>query len=603
MPAAIRLLALLLVLPIAACVALAQPVPGASAQDAPDAPDAQDQATPQQEAPDQDASDPSASGEAPDDEASAAKLPDQELTEPLLYEILLAEIALQRGNSALAAQSYADLAERTRDPRIARRAVEVANVARTPQFGLDAARVWHETDPDSVQALQTLTLLLVGAHKVEEAEPYLAKLLARDGSAASNGLLQLGRLLAGNPDKQANLRVVRSLASRYPDLPQAHMALAQAQLAADDEAGALAEVRRAAQLRPDWEVAAITEAQILQRQSPELAAQSLGAFLERFPKSREARLAYARLLTGERKYPEARAQFEKLLAAYPEDGEVRYAVGLLALQLKDYATAERNLKQLLQKGFRDPDGVRYTLGQAAEEQKKWADAERWYRSIGRGQHLMAARLRIASVMAKQGRLDEARDYLGSMDAKGEQRIQVLIAEAQLLRDANKDKDAFDLLGKALQAQPEQPELLYDHAITAEKLERFDVLEDSLRKLIRLKPDYAHAYNALGYSFADRNTRLPEARKLIQHALELSPGDAYIIDSMGWVLYRMGDLKSAVDYLRRAYSGRPDAEIGAHLGEVLWKMGDRDEADRVWQESLKSHPENETLQKTVKRLHR
>lgn len=587
MPAAIRLLALLLALPLAACVALGQTAPGAGA--------------PQRAAPERAAPDQAATGEAPDEETSSAKLPAQELTEPLLYELLLAEIALQRGNAALAAQSYADLAQSTKDPRIARRAVEVANIARTPQFALDAARVWHEADPDSVQALQTLTLLLVGARKVEEAEPYLAKLLARDGAAAAGGFLQLGRVLGGNPDKQANLRVVRSLAARHPDLPQAHMALAQASLAAGDETAALQEIRRAAQLRPDWEVAAIYEAQILQRESPERAAQALGAFLERYPNSREARLAYARLLTGERKYAEARTEFEKLLAAYPDDGDVRYAVGLLALQLKDYATAESNLKRLLQMGFRDPDGVRYTLGQAAEEQKKWSAAERWYGSVKRGEHLLPARLRIASVMAKQGRLDEARKYLRSVHASGDERIQLLIAEAQLLRDANKDQDAFDLLGKALQAQPEQPELLYDHAITAEKLERYDVLEESLRKLIRIKPDYAHAYNALGYSFADRNTRLPEARKLIQHALELSPEDSYIIDSMGWVLYRLGDLKGAAGYLRRAYQGRPDAEIGAHLGEVLWKMGDHSEADRVWQESLKSHPGNETLQQTVKRL--
>jgi Flp pilus assembly protein TadD len=204
-------------------------------------------------------------------------------------------------------------------------------------------------------------------------------------------------------------------------------------------------------------------------------------------------------------------------------------------------------------------------------------------------------------MGKQGRLEEARAYLRALDTEGDQRVQVLIAEAQLLRDANQHRDAFDLLGKALQAQPEQPELLYDHAITAEKLARFDVLESSLRTLIRLKPDYAHAYNALGYSYAERNLRLPEARKLIERALELSPDDFYIIDSMGWVLYRMGDLKGAEAQLRRAYLGRPDAEIGAHLGEVLWQMGERAEAERVWQEMLKSHPENETLQKTLKRL--
>jgi tetratricopeptide (TPR) repeat protein len=273
------------------------------------------------------------------------------------------------------------------------------------------------------------------------------------------------------------------------------------------------------------------------------------------------------------------------------------------MQLKDYATAEKSLRRLLDMGYRDPESLRFTLGQAAEEQKKWDEAVRWYGSIQQGEQVLPARLRIAQVIARQGKVQEARAYLRTLDASGPQGVQVLITEAQLLRDANQPREAYELLGKALKAQPEQPELLYDQAITAEKLERFDVLESSLRKLIRIKPDYAHAYNALGYSFADRNLRLPEARKLIERALELSPEDYYIIDSMGWVLYRMGDLQAAAEHLRRAYAGRPDAEIGAHLGEVLWQMGERAEAQRVWQEALKSHPENETLQKTVKRLRR
>lgn len=578
MPAVNRLFTLLAVVPLAACVALA----------------------PGDEEPDAHGAMPVAAHGA-DTEVSTAKLPAQELTEPLLYEMLLAEIALQRGDRTLAAQTYAELAKRTKDPRIARRAVEVANFARTPQFALEAARVWHEADAESVQALQTLTALLVNARKVDEAEPYLAKLLERDGEAAAGGFMQLGRLLAANPDKGANLRLVRSLAARHPEVPQAQLAIAQAALAANDDAAALAAARRAAQMRPGWDAAAIYEAQVLQRQSTALAAASLAAYLEQYPKSREARLAYARLLAGERRYPEARAEFEKLLAAFPDNGDVRYAVGLLALQLKDYATAEASLKRLLEMGFRDPNGVRFTLGQAAEEQKKWQEAIQWFESIPQGEQYLPARLRIASVMGKQGRLGEARAYLRALEADDEQRVQVLIAEAQLLRDANQHGDAFDLLGKALQARPEQPELLYDHALTAEKLERFDVLESSLRALIRLRPDYAHAYNALGYSYADRNLRLPEARKLIERALELSPDDYYIIDSMGWVLYRMGDLKGAAEQLRRAYLGRPDAEIGAHLGEVLWKMGERIEAERVWQEVQKSHPENETLQKTLKRL--
>jgi Flp pilus assembly protein TadD len=413
----------------------------------------------------------------------------------------------------------------------------------------------------------------------------------------------MGRLLAGNPDKAANLRVVRNLAAKYPDLPQAHFAVAQAALAAEDEKTALAEARRAGELQPGWEVPAIFEAQVLQRRSPAEASASLAAFLAKYPAVREARLAYARVLVGERKFAEARTQFETLLAAHPKNPDVVYAVALLAAQLKDYATAEKNLRRLLDMGFRDPNGVRFTLGQIAEEQKQWQAAIDWYQSIERGDQYFASRLRVASVMAKQGKLEEARAYLRNVDAGGEQQVQLLIAEAQLLRDAKRDREAFDLLGKALAAQPNQPELLYDHALTAERLERFDVLEDNLRKLIQIRPDHAHAHNALGYSFADRNVHLAEARKLIERALELSPDDSFIIDSLGWVLYRQGDLKGAEAQLRRAYLGRADGEIGAHLGEVLWMMGRRDDAARIWDEALKNHPDNETLQKTVKRLKR
>jgi tetratricopeptide (TPR) repeat protein len=579
MPAVIRLLSLLLALLLAGA-ALAQPRPADEDEDEEETPHA-----------------------APAPPAPLANLPDLELTEPILYELLLAEIALKRGSEGLAAQLYAELARKTRDPRIARRAIEVANFARTPQYALESARVWHEADPQSLQALQTLAGLLIGARKVDEAEPYLAKLLSAEGVAAASAFMQLGRLLAGNPDKAGNLRVVRNLAAGHPALPQAHFAVAQAALAAEDEATALAEVRRAAELQPGWEVAAIFEAQVLQRRSPGEASASLAAFLAKYPEARETRLAYARLLVGERQFAEARAQFETLLAANPNNADVIYAVALLAAQMKDYAIAEKNLRRLLDMGFRDPNSARFTLGQVAEEQKQWQAAIDWYQSIQRGDQYIPARLRVASVMAKQGKLAEARAYLHNVTAGGEQRVQLLIAEAQLLRDANQHREAFELLGKALEAQPDQPELLYDHALTAERLERFDILEGNLRKLIQMRPDHAHAHNALGYSFADRNMRLPEARKLIERALELSPQDYYIIDSLGWVLYRQGDLKGAEAQLRRAYDGRPDGEIGAHLGEVLWVMGRRADAELVWDEALKNHPDNETLQKTVKRLRR
>ena len=529
-------------------------------------------------------------------------LPAQELTGQTLYEFLYGEIAAQRGNPALAAQTFLELSRRTRDPRIARRAVEVSNFARMPALALESARVWVDTDPASAQALHAVTVLLVAGKRVDEAEPYIAKLLALDANAAANGFMQLARLLAGNPDPKANLRVARRLAEPYPKLPQAHLALAQIAAVANDEALALTEARRALELRPDWEVAAIYESQLLQRRSPSEAAGRLAAFLAKNPDSRDVRLGYARMLVLDKRYAEARAEFESIVKRFPKDIDAIYAVGLLAFQVKEYAVAEANLQLLLKLGFRDANAVRFTLGQIAEEQKDWQGSIGWYDAIQRGEQALPARMRTANVIAKQGKLAQARAYLQGLDVQAAaQRVQLLVAESQLLRDANLNSEAFDLLGQALRKTPDELDLLYDHALTAEKIDRFDILESNLKRLIQLKPDHAHAYNALGYSFADRNVRLPEAKQLIEKALEIAPADLFIIDSLGWVLYRMGDLNGSAQHLRRAWEGRPDGEIGAHLGEVLWMLGDRDEARRIWQDSLKTSPENDTLQKTLKRF--
>src|SRR5438093_1385073 len=348
----------------------------------------------------------------------------EELNEPTLYDFLLGEIALQRGDVTLAAKTYLELAKHTRDPRVARRAVEVANLARLPDLAIEAAKTWLDIEPSSPQALQVTAALLIASKRVEEAEPYLDKLLASDGVNLENGFMQLGRLLASNPDKSANLRVVRQLAGKHPKLAPAQFAIAQAALVAGDDDAALAAARSAAALRPEWEPPAVLEAQVLQKRSPAAAAKRLEAFVAKNPGSREGRLNYTRALVLEKGFPEARKQFEAL------------------------------------------------------------------------------------------------------------------------REANHSRDAFELLGQALRKDPEQPDLLYDMALTAEKLERYEQMESNLRKLIEVQPEHAHAYNALGYSFAERNTRLAEAKKLIEKALELSPEDYFIIDSLGWVLYREGNLKGA-----------------------------------------------------------
>ncbi len=559
---------------------------GALAQAAPDASDAP--------------RDPNHPGDALAD--AEAQLPTQDLTETILYEFLLAEIAGQRGNIGLSAQAYADLAKRTRDPRIARRATEIAIYARMINAAIEAAHVWYQTDNRSLRPLQTLAGLLVNANRLDEALPLMRKLLAANGGNPADSFMQLNRTLATVSDKKAALNLVQSLVRDYDQLPQAHYAAAQAAGNAGEHELALKEARRAQDLRPEWEVAVLLEAQLLQKSSNDQAAARLARYLEKYPNSRDVRLNYARTLVAAKRYAEARGEFQKLLANFPAETEVLFAVGLLSMQLNDYAIAETNLKRLLEMDYRDKNNVRLYLGQIAEEQKMFPDALRWYREVERGDQYIAAQVRYAQVLAKEGRLAEARAHLQQVEANSsQQRVQLTLAEAQLLRDANQPKIAFELVQQALDRLPNNPELLYDYAMLAERIDRLDILESSLKKLIDLQPDHAHAYNALGYTLADRNERLDEARGLIERALKLSPGDAFIIDSMGWVLYRMGNLKESVNYLRRAFSERPDPEIAAHLGEVLWAIGERMEAEKVWRDAVTKSPQNDTLLKTIKRL--
>jgi tetratricopeptide (TPR) repeat protein len=554
------------------------------------------------DAPDAQATPPPATADKPAAPVARSDLPNLELTRELLYEFLLAEVAGQRGNLTLAAQAYADLAKRTRDPRVAERATEMALYARMPEAAVEAAKVWADASPGNVRALATASSLLIRLNRLDEAEAYLQQILAVQSANRGDGFLQLNGMLANNPDKAANLRVVQQLAQPYPELAQARFAVAQAAASAGREDLALKEIREAARLAPDWELAVLYEASLLQKNSPAAAAERLAGYLETHPGAREVRLAYARTLVAGKKYPEARGQFEELLKAHPDNPDVVFSVAVLAMQLEDWGAAEANLKRLLDLGYRDRNAVRFYLGQVSEEQKRWPDALKWYAEVTRGEQFMPAQIRSAQVLSKQGDLDGARKFLHGVNAaNNDQRVQLIIAEAQLLREANQPKAAFDVVERALEEQPNQPELLYDYAMLAEKLDRVDLLESSLRTLIKLKPDHAHAYNALGYSLADRNVRLEEAQELIETALKLAPEDSFIIDSLGWVLYRQGKTEEALKHLQRAYAGRPDPEIAAHLGEVLWVLGRRSEAQKIWDAALSKTPANDVLTRTVQRL--
>lgn len=529
-------------------------------------------------------------------------LPGGRLDSDLLYKFLLAEIAAQRSNYEVAAQAYLDMARTTRDPRIARRATELALQGRLNSLALEAARLWLATEKDSAAAKQTLAALLVNTNDLRAAKPLLQEMLAADAAEAGPALLQLHGLLARHADKSAVLGLVKDLTKPYLQLPEAHFTLSQAALAANKYDAALSSIREALRLRPQWEAAALFQAQILTRESRAKALDFLKTYLAANPDAQEVRLNYARQLIGDKRMDEARAEFQRLLDRNPDNADIAVTVALLSLQLNDLDVAEAQLKRVLELDYRDPDGVRFHLGQVSEERKRYDEAEKWYLSVEGGEQFVMAHARYAFMLGRQNRVTEARAHLQSLQAQNDaQRVQIVQSEAQLLREVKAYPESFDVLKAALDARPDHPELLYDLALAAEKIDKLDLVETSLRRLIALKPDNAQAYNALGYTLADRTNRLTEAREYIEKALALAPDDPFILDSMGWVLYRLGNYGEGVDYLQRAYRQRPDPEIAAHLGEVLWKQGKKAEAEQVWRAALGENPDSDELLEVIRKF--
>jgi len=531
-------------------------------------------------------------------EAEAA-LPKQSLTPDMLFKFLVAEVAAQRGAIGVAQSAYLDLARQTKDPRVARRAVEVSMFARNQAGALEAARLWSATEQDSERAQQTLAALLLSEGRLDEAEPILRTLLKEN---TANGFLHLPALMGKLRDTQAALALVERLAADYPALPEAYFAVAQASAGAGRFDAAVAALQRADEVRPGWEPAALLRTQILGKTSRVDAMAFMSDFLVRYPGAREVRLAYARALVNANQFTEARAEFTRLTDDFPRNAEVSFAAGLLSLQMGDVDVARDLLTRTLEYNPRDTDAVQYYLGQVAEQMKQPDVAAAHYAEVKTGNYLVSARARQAALLARAGKLEEARALLvatrGENDA---QNVRLVQAQAELLREGREHGAAFGVLSEGLKRFPDSADLLYDRAMVAEKLNKLDVLETDLRRVMVLRPEDAQAYNALGYTLADRTDRLAEAITLLDKALVLAPEDPFILDSVGWAQYRSGNLARAQEYLERAYKVRPDPEIAAHLGEVMWARGQRDEAGKLWQTSLQTHPQNEVLLETLRRL--
>jgi tetratricopeptide (TPR) repeat protein len=530
------------------------------------------------------------------------KLPDVRLSSSVLYEYLLSEIAAQRGDGKVAVDGSLDLAKTTRDPRLAMRAANIALKFGQPDKAVEAFRIWSETDPSSMMAKRMLSSVLLHIGKIDQARDELAGLLKADDNHVPQNFIQIYQMLASYPDQAAALKLMRELAQPYPRVAEAHWAVSQLAHASGDDELALNEAQQARSLRPEWNMAVSLEAMLLLKEDPQRSLDLLHSYLSSYPDAHEIRMQYARELLDQKQYKTAREQFRYMADRNPDNPEFAYAIALISLQLNDLNSAETELKQSLSKGKKDQGTVLYYLGQLSEAKKNDDEAIAYYRQIKDGDFLMPAQIRIAYLLGKHGHLAEARQVLHEVQpADDEQRAKLAMIEAQLLRDAGQFDESYRVLNQALEKQPEEIDLLYETAMMADKIGKPGVFEELMRKLIRIKPDYAQAYNALGYGLLERNERIPEAMQLVEKALQLAPNDPSIMDSVGWGYYRSGKLDESVKMLRRAYAGDANPEIAAHLGEVLWMRGDKVEAKKIWQDSLKNNPGNEPLQAVIRKF--
>ena len=534
-------------------------------------------------------------------------LPDVPLTSQIVFQVLAAEIALQRDQPAPAYQTYLALARDTHDPRMAERAAQIALGAQSPSDALAAAQLWHEYAPSSERAVQLDASLLVLSGKPDQAEPLLAGELAKvPADSRGSALLALQTLISRGPNRVGGLQVLQDLLKNDMGTAEAQLAIGRQQLLADDRPGARASFEQALKLKPDFLPAALALGQMGPDERKEATA-SFESYVKQHPKERDARLALAQLYLSGDRLDDAQKQFEALRAMDQQDPMPLLALGLIKVQQKQYDAAQKYLTQYADLAEKtpgaDPGQAYLYLAQLALEQKHEDDAAKWLDKVPQSsQQYVTARVTRAQLLAGKGKVDDARKMLADIQTDDPRELaQIARTDAAILFDAKRYPEAQARLQEANEAFPNDPEIQYDYAMAAEKNHHYELMESVLRKVMQEQPDNPQAYNALGYSLADRNQRLDEANKLIEKASALAPNDAFIMDSLGWVKYRQGDTADAAKLLKRAYDIQPNAEIGAHLGEVLWKSGDQKQALEAWRRAHRLEPDNQTLVKTLERF--
>ncbi|MEC5206191.1 tetratricopeptide (TPR) repeat protein [Vogesella perlucida] len=554
------------------------------------------------------ASQPVAAAPEPDDEpkvvadADNPAVPKLQLKPEWLYGVVISELAAQRGNVAQAAETYLSLARTTRDPRLARRASEFALFSGQINTASAALSLWLELDPADEVAREQFFITLLRSGKLAESRGLLETMLQQQPKRAAAIFVQLARLAARQSDKAGTEQLVSELATRYPDLPEARFAHLAAAAEAGKQDAVDAELARLAQIAPQWDLPVMWQLERLRRQSPTLATEFLKAELARRPQaSVELGMNYIRLLAGEKRYTEADAYAQTLLQRFPKQPALLHLAGLLAFQNGKLEPARQYLQAALANGFNDPNELRFVLAQLAEERKQPQEAQTWYAQVDAGDNLLPAKVRLAQLQAAAGLWQQAIDSLAPLAADPQQTVRISLAQSRIAKDAGQPQRAVELMDQALKAMPEQADLLYERALLLDGLQRPAEAEQDLRAILKNRPDDAQTLNALGYVLANQGRNLKEAQGYIEQALKAEPDSAMFLDSLGWVLYRQGHAQQALKYLQDAHARMADPEVAAHLGEVLWSLGRKDEARAVWDKARQQDPDHPVLTETLNRL--
>lgn len=548
-------------------------------------------------------------GTTPDTDASATTETETEaprygnFSEDLLVRTILAELAGQRGQNQQALDDYVELARETGDLNIIKRTLRIATYLRNSQVALEMGDKWLALEPDSTEARQTIALQMLAMGRYRDALEHLQRLLElgqpvdfRLVSARvaddSNAELYLDALISDFQDLNA----------QYPEDQSLRLALAHLYQQNEQPREAYEFVHALASDMNDAPEVVILEVQLLELLGENARAeQRLADSLRTNPEHKQLRFLHARKLIEEQHYDEAREQFKLIVQRYPDDYDMLYSLALLSMEINMLSEARNHFESLVANGHR-LDDAHYYLGYIASQENRSEAAIEHYLHVNGGNNFLQAQRNLTELMIRADRYPEVKAHLQNIRFRNaDYNIPLLTMEANVLMDEGQNEEASTLLDSAIGAFPNSVQLLFLRSVLSQNRNDLMLMEQDLRRIIQLNPSNPVAYNSLGYTLADRTQRYEEAYELIQRAVELAPDDPAIIDSLGWVQYRLGMYEEARRNLDRAYELYPDHEVAAHLGEVLWVMGNRSAATRIWRNALEVEPDSEFIRKAMERL--